>query len=71
MSVQRLTKEMSENERRHDVEVSTLSSNLGTVRLELEAVRKRGREMEATASSQQKKISGMKQRGERECANIV
>ena len=41
------------------MELSTLSNNLGTVRVELDNVRRRGKEIEATASTQQRKINGM------------
>ena len=45
-------------ERQHQVEMKTLSGNLGTVRLELETMKRRLREMEGNATLQKQKADG-------------
>lgn len=47
-----------ESEHRHQTEVKTLSGNLGTVRMELETMRRRCKDMENNSTMQQKKFSG-------------
>lgn len=46
------------SEKEHEVETRTLSSNLGTLRFELETMKRRVKEMDNTSSFQQKKIEG-------------
>ena len=51
--------EKLESERRHQMEVKTLSGNLGTVRMELETMRRRCKDMENNNALQRKKAEGM------------
>lgn len=50
--------EKSENNKQYQSEIKTLSGNLGTLRFELETMKKRVREMEDNASIAQKRIQG-------------
>lgn len=42
----------------HEREVKTLSSNLGTLRFEMETMKKRVRDLDETNNIQQKRING-------------
>ena len=53
-----MEKEKVDKERQHQVEMKTLSGNLGTVRLELETMKRRLREMEGNATLQKQKADG-------------
>lgn len=61
LCIQQAMQEKAEMERQHEVEVTTLSSNLGVVRLELETTRRRRKELEDSSILWQRKIEGVPQ----------
>ena len=60
-----MEKEKAENNRQREVEVRTLSSNLGTLRLDNETLKRKMREMENNTSQQKLRYDGeLKQGGQ-------